>query len=99
MVQSPSLSRLTRTFALESVIDRLDPCFNEALTIVAKEPGSAKPGSSLDCGFRFSVIKSAHLVIGLNNRVTQKAAAKEIARVSRVFISGSALLIASSRRI
>jgi len=62
MVQSPNLSRLTPTVASERAIDRLDPRFNEASTIVAKDLGSARPRSSLDCGFWFSVIDSAHLV-------------------------------------
>ncbi len=51
MVQSPRLSRLTPTVASERAIDRLDPRFKEASTIVARDLGSAIPVSSLDCGF------------------------------------------------
>src|SRR5712692_3389391 len=59
IVQSPRLSRLTPTVASERAIDRLDPRLREASTIVARDLGSARPVSSLDCGFWFSVIGSA----------------------------------------
>ncbi len=59
MVQSPSLSRLTPTVALESTIDMLDPRFKEESTVVAKDLGSSKLRSRLDCGVWFSVIGSA----------------------------------------
>ena len=60
MVQSPSLSRLTPTVASERAIDRAEPRFNEASTVVAKDLWSARPRLSLDCDFWFSVIASAY---------------------------------------
>src|SRR6267143_2824588 len=60
MVQSPSLSRLIPTVASEIAIDRPDPRFNEASTIVAKVGWSSRPRSSMDSGFWFSVIDRVH---------------------------------------
>src|SRR3989442_15621798 len=70
MVQSPSLSRLTPIVASDSAIDRPDPRFNEQSTIVARDLWSARPRSSLDSGFWFSVIASTHPQTELNSRVT-----------------------------
>src|SRR3989442_5696482 len=60
MVQSPSLSRLTPIVASDSAIDRPDPRFNEASTIVARDLWSARPKSSMVSGLWFSVIAPTH---------------------------------------